>query len=100
MTNTHVKTRNPEPLVTTAGVVAAAAAVIALLVAFGVELTDAQTEAILGVVAVVAPLVVIVARRWTTPRSRVVEQRDGHEVIAGDGHDSIPPGEKIREIND
>lgn len=96
---THVKSTAPEPVITTAGITAAATALIALIVAFGVPLTDAQTEAILGVVAVAAPLVVIIARRWTTPRSRVVEQRDGHEVIAGEGHDSIPPGEKIREIH-
>ena len=56
-----------EPVLTVAGVTAAVSAVIALLVAFGVDLTEAQTNAILGVVAVAAPLVVVVARKYVTP---------------------------------
>lgn len=53
-----------EPVLTTASITAAVSAVIALLVAFGVDLTEAQTTAILGVVAVAAPLVTILARRY------------------------------------
>ncbi|MDA3643770.1 hypothetical protein LZ318_11995 [Saccharopolyspora indica] len=56
-----------EPVITVAGVTAAVSAVIALLVSFGVDLTEDQTKAILGVVAVVAPLVVIYARKWVVP---------------------------------
>lgn len=56
-----------EPVLTVAGVTAAVSAVITLLVAFGVDLTEAQTNAILGVVAVAAPLVVVVARKYVTP---------------------------------
>lgn len=59
-----------EPVLTVGGIGAAAAAVLALLVAFGVPLTDDQQTAILGVVAVIAPVVVaVIARRFVTPVS-------------------------------
>lgn len=97
--NTHRKSvPAAEPVLTTAGITAAAAAVIALIVAFGVDLSDVQTEAILGVVAVAAPLVVIVARRWVTPNARVVEQEKDGVVVAGAGHEAIGEGEEIRLV--
>lgn len=46
-----------EPLTKVGGVTAAVTAVIALLVSFGLELSHAQVIAILGVVAVLAPIV-------------------------------------------
>ena len=100
MSTHRAVTPTREPVLTTAGVTAAAAAVVALVVAFGVDLTPAQTEAILGVVAVAAPLVVIIARRWVTPSADVVEQRTGGEVVAGAGHDTIPEGEVIRAVHE
>lgn len=54
-----------EPVLTTASITAAVSAVIGVLVAFGVPLSDGQTEAILILVGVIAPLIVIVARKWT-----------------------------------
>lgn len=57
-----------EPLVTVATVTGIAAAVVALVVAFGLDLTDDQQAAILGFVGVVAPLVVaLVVRPRVTP---------------------------------
>jgi hypothetical protein len=57
-----------EPLATTGTVTAAVTAVIALVVAFGVDLTTDQQTAILGVAAVIAPLVVALwTRRKVTP---------------------------------
>lgn len=57
-----------EPVLTVGGIGAAAAAILALLVAFGVPLTDDQQTAILGVVAVAAPVIVaVIARRFVTP---------------------------------
>ena len=50
---------------TVASITAFAVAVLALITAFGVPLSGGQREAILGVLAVVAPLVTILARRWT-----------------------------------
>lgn len=56
-----------EPVLTVAGITAGVTAVLALLVSFGMDLTDAQTNGILGVVAVVAPLVVAYSRKYVTP---------------------------------
>lgn len=52
-----------EPLITTGTITAAVVALIALLVAFGLDLTDDQVSAILGVIAVAAPIVVALAAR-------------------------------------
>lgn len=52
-----------EPLWTVGGITAAVTAVLALAVAFGLDLSTEQEAAILGVVAVVAPLIVTVIGR-------------------------------------
>ncbi len=60
-----------EPLLTVAGLTALASAIIALAVAFGISLSADQTQAVLGFVAVLAPLLVgFVARRSVTPAQR------------------------------
>ncbi len=52
-----------EPVISVAGITAAASALLALVVSFGFDLTADQQVAIMGVVAVLAPLLVgIVAR--------------------------------------
>lgn len=57
-----------EPLVTVASVTAAATALVGVLVAFGVTLSDDQRAAVLALVGVVAPFVVaVVGRRKVTP---------------------------------
>lgn len=84
-----------EPIISTASITAATTALIALAVAFGLPLTDTQTQAILGVVAVAAPLVVILARRWTVPAADVVEVDDGGTVKAGPASE-LPVGTPIR----
>lgn len=57
-----------EPLVTRATVTSAVTAILALLVAFGVDLSNEQRAAVLGIAAVVAPLVVAaVTRHRVTP---------------------------------
>lgn len=99
--NTHrAVTPSTEPVLTAAGITAAVAAVIALIVAFGVELSEVQTTAILGVVAVLAPLVVTIARRYVTPNDKVVELDAGGMVVAGKGHDTIAEGSRIRAVHD
>lgn len=66
-----------EPLITTASITAAVTAVIGLLVSFGVPLTGDQQTAILGVVAVLAPLAVaLVARHKVSP----VDVQGRHEA--------------------
>jgi purine-cytosine permease-like protein len=52
-----------EPALSVGAVAAAVGAVLTLLVAFGVDLTEAQTEAILGVVLVAGPLVLAAITR-------------------------------------
>lgn len=57
-----------EPAVTIAAVLAAVQAVLVLVVAFGVDLTEAQSEAILGAVGAVGTLIAgVLIRRKVTP---------------------------------
>lgn len=98
--NTHRKiTARTEPVLTTAGITAVVAAVIALTVAFDIELSEVQTTAILGVVGVLAPLVVTVARRQLFPNDKVVELDDGGMIVAGPGHDTLAEGSRIRAVH-
>lgn len=72
-----------EPLVTVGGIVALVSAVVALVVAFGVDLSEGQIEAILGLVAVLAPIIVaLLARGKVTPWKYAVEviDQDGRPV--------------------
>ena len=52
-----------EPLLTVAGLTAAATAILSALVAFGLDLSTDQTAALMGLVAVAAPLIVAAATR-------------------------------------
>lgn len=62
-----------EPAVTTGTIVAIVSALIAVIVAFGLPLTDEQQNAIIGAVSVIAPLVVaVVVRPRVTPNSKVI----------------------------
>ena len=57
-----------QPVITSATVTSLVAAVLVLVVSFGVPITDNQRNAIISVVAIVAPLGVIwYAQRKTTP---------------------------------
>lgn len=57
-----------EPAITVASITALVAALIGLLVAFGVELTDDQQKSILALVAVAGPVIAgIVTRSKVTP---------------------------------
>ena len=57
-----------EPAVKVGTYTAVVAALLTLLTAFGLNLSDAQTAAVLGFVAVVAPLVAaFITRRHVTP---------------------------------
>lgn len=91
-------TPRTEPLITVATVTAAVTAILALLTAFGISLSDQQQTAILGVVAVAAPLVVaLVARTYVTPNAKVLYRAEGGEAVPGeavetgaDGVDDTP----------
>ena len=88
-----------EPLITIATITAGGTAVLGLLVAFGVPITEGQQVAILGVVAVVAPVVVaLIGRGLVTPNGRVVERVDpSGQVLAGEANE-LETDTPIREI--
>lgn len=90
---------NNEPLITVASVTAGVAALIAVLIAFGVPLTPDQQTAILGFVAVAAPVIVAwIARRFVSPTSSVVAQRlPGGDVVAGEAS-SIETGKSVEVV--
>lgn len=57
-----------EPVITIGSISAGVGAIIALVVAFGVPLTEDQQIAILGVVAAVGPIVAtVITRRFVSP---------------------------------
>ena len=87
-----------EPLISVSSIVAAATAVVALLVAFGVPLTEDQKVAILGLVGVIAPVIVaLVTRGKVTPNAAVVEVLDGSGIVYAGEANELPTGEPIRE---
>ena len=69
-------------------------AVIALAVAYGVDIGEDQTAAIMGLVAVLAPIIAgIVTRSKVYPEASV--QRIANEVsVTGDATIAPPPGKK------
>ena len=87
-----------EPLISISSIVAGATAVIALLVAFGVPLTEDQKVAILGLVGVLAPVIVaLVTRGKVTPNAAVVEVLNGSGIVYAGEANELPTGEPIRE---
>lgn len=72
-----------EPALTASGLVALVTAVIALAVAFGAPITAQQKEAIIGVVAVVAPIAVaLLVRPHVTPTAKLEETIAAERVQA------------------
>src|SRR5690606_36934868 len=65
-----------EPATIVGTITAAATAIIALLVAFGLDLSDEQQQAILGVVAVAAPVIAAVVIR-----GKVYAPKTAQEVV-------------------
>lgn len=66
-----------EPAITVASITAAVTAILALLVAYGFDVSDEQQQAILGIVAVAAPIIVgIVTRQnvWAPASVETVKQ--------------------------
>jgi len=80
------------PLITTAAITSIVSAIIAVMVAFGVQLTETQVTAIMGLVAVLAPWVVaLVGHRLTTPLNNPTDI-DGEPLTRGDGSRAIKAG--------
>jgi len=84
--------RNREPLLKRSAAVAVVSALIAVLVAFGLPITAEQTNAILGLVAVVAPIVLAYwARRNVTPLADP-QNEDGEALV------TLEHAEEILEV--
>ncbi|WP_058234106.1 hypothetical protein [Devriesea agamarum] len=102
MSNTHVANDTnilrSEPVISAATITAIVAALIALLIAFGIPISEDQKVAILGLVAVIAPIIVMVARKYVTPNSKVLEHVSDGEVIAGPANEAVPNGDVIRPV--
>ena len=98
--NTHRKiTPTSEPALTIGAIAALVGPVIALLVVLGVDVPTGLEAALVAVITAAAPIVAaILIRARVTPTQDVVERRDGGDVVAGGGHDTIVEGEKIRDV--
>lgn len=88
-----------EPLITIATITAGFSALLGLLVAFNVPITEEQQVAIMAVVAVVAPAAVgLIGRGLVTPNGNVVERVDASgQVLAGEANE-LETDTPIREI--
>jgi hypothetical protein len=82
-----------EPAQIVGYITSAATAVIALLVAFGMDITKEQTAAILGVVAVVAPIVAALVIRSKVYAPASVEKIAEEQYAAG-----VPPTEPQPDV--
>ncbi|GAB3622596.1 hypothetical protein GCM10027418_06780 [Mariniluteicoccus endophyticus] len=89
---------NREPALTTGTVTALVAAVVVLLIACGVPITEEQKLAILGVIAAASPVVgAVLTRPQVTPNAAVVERVDADGLVrAGEGSE-LETGTTIRE---
>ena len=89
-----------EPLVTLASITAGATALLGLLVAFGVPLTEGQQVAVLAVVAVAAPFVVALAGRGqVTPNASVVEYvNPASGVVKAGAANELPTDTVVRSL--
>lgn len=89
-----------EPLVTLASITAGATALLGLLVAFGVPLTEGQQVAVLAVVAVAAPFVVALAGRGqVTPNASVVEYVNPTSgVVKAGAANELPTDTVVRSL--
>lgn len=90
-----------EPIVTAAVLVTIVSALLQLLVAFGLQVSDEQTEAILNIVTVAGPLLLAVPfiRRAVTANANVVEREENGVVLAGDANE-LETGTYVRDAGD
>src|SRR5690625_3151403 len=92
------KTGTTEPVSIGGGVIALVAAVLPVLVLFGVDLTEAQIAGIQGVVVAVVALVTLVLRGKVTPDIKVAERVNAKaEVVAGPANDIVDEGVVVRK---
>lgn len=89
-----------EPAISIGSISAVISAGLALAVVLGADLPAGFEAALLALVAALGPIIAaIITRARVTPTVDVVERRDGGDVVAGKGHDTIAEGEKIRDVH-
>lgn len=74
-----------------------AGVVIALLVAFGLDMTAAQIAAVVGATNFAGVILTLVLWMTTVSRARVVEMLVGDVIEAGIANNQVPTGEVIRD---
>lgn len=99
--NTHRGTTPAhEPAISIGSISAAISAGLALAVVLGLDLPAGFEAALLALVAALGPIIAaIFTRARVTPTVEVVERRDGGDVVAGAGHESIAEGKRIRDVH-
>lgn len=89
-----------EPVVSAAVITGLVGALLRLLISFGIDITPDQVEAILDVVTLAAPIVgALIARRFVTRNSAVVEREQDGQVLAGEASE-LPTNTHVREIGE
>lgn len=92
-------TQKNKPILTTTVITALVSAILVLLTAFGVPITEDQQSAINGVVAIVAPLVIgLVAYLRTTDNKAVVEVVNDTGIVQAGPANEIPTDTVIRSL--
>lgn len=81
-----------EPAVSTASITGAVTAVIALLVAYGFDISEDQQVAILGVVAVLAPVIAGIVTRYQVFSPSSAQKAVNSAAATGDATLPPPPG--------
>ena len=86
-----------EPAISIGAITAAVAALIALLVAFGVDFTQSQQVAILGTIAGLGPIVAaILTRAKVTPAAQVAAVvAPSGDIVAGPALLRVPDGAPV-----
>lgn len=74
------------------------AAIVGLLVAFGVNLSAEQMAAIMTAAGTIGGLVALALWATTVDRAKVVERLIGDHVVAGEANDLVPTGATVREV--
>ena len=85
---------NTEPALSTGSITAAVTAILALLVAYGFDISQEQQVAILGVVAVIAPIVVAVITRSQVFSPASTARIANEAAVTGDATIGKPPSGK------
>ncbi len=84
-----------EPVLETASIVTVATAILSLIAAFGLPISDDLQAAILGAIAVVAPVVLgLIARNraWSPRSAGALARAEAYEAVRLAGHRQPPTG--------